>query len=413
MNLCVKKLLLKVCRCLTLSLIIFFISIPVSCNLPDETGLSEYELDGSKVTISNPHLYYPYNYKGQVHVHSTRSTKDGKNPPIDVFRAYRAKGYDYIALTDHSQPGYVDNCPSGMICTHGTEVSQGKDISPDNHKLFFGSGSTYSAASFLDRTDIVEWPNRTRIGWDIDDNITVLAHPSESWESFNTVLYPKKYIRDKMYNGTEIGRGETGFVNFWDWAIPQRKAKHGVPMWGFASDDCHEVNSGIFNRGWIMVNSQNSTPTETDIRNNILAGNFFSVARAVDDPLTPDVNEQKTVVQLGGSAGDGPTVTIRVESGNLIHVITDVYGMIDFIGQGGKLLQRDMNTKDTTYFVDGTEGYVRVVVRQMQPKLWYETGAPELYGAYSQPLWVTLEGAPLPRPIPVSWMIPILMPILN
>jgi hypothetical protein len=396
------------CCWLASGLLIFFV---VSCNFSDGTDLSVDELTASKVTISNPHMNYPYNYKGQNHVHSNRSS-DGKNPPKDVFYAYRVKRYDYIALTDHSQPGYTDNCTTGLVCTHGTEVSQGKDISPDNHKLFFGSGSTYAAASFLDRIDLIEGANTGRIRDDIKNNITVLAHPSESWESFYNVLYPKMYILDQMYNGTEIGRGETGYVNFWDWAIPKRKAKHGVAMWGFASDDCHDINSKFFNRGWIMVNSQNSTPSAADIKNNILAGNFFSVARAVDDPLTPNVDERETVVQLGGSAGDGPPVTITVESGNLIHVVTDVYGMIDFIGQGGKLLQRDIDTKDTTYFVDGTEGYVRVVVRQMRPKLSYEGGTPELYAAHSQPLWVTLEGAPLPRPIPVSYMIPILMPML-
>jgi hypothetical protein len=63
--------------------------------------------------------------------------------------------------------------------------------------------------------------------------------------------------------------------------------------------------------------------------------------------------------------------------------------------------------------VDGTEGYVRVVVRQMRSKLLGESGAPELYAAFSQPLLVTLVGSPLPRPIPTSWLIPILMQLLN
>ncbi len=129
----------------------------------------------------------------------------------------------------------------------------------------------------------------------------------------------------KMYNGTEIGRGETGYVNFWDWAIPQKRNKAGIAMWGFASDDCHDINSVHFNRGWILINSQNSTSSAADIKTNILAGNFFSVARAPDDPTTPDVNEQD-FAQIGGSRSNGPFVMVTVESGNLIHVITDVYG---------------------------------------------------------------------------------------
>ncbi len=38
-------------------------------------------------------------YRGNLHTHSTRS--DGKLPPEEVVAAYRARGYDFLALTDH------------------------------------------------------------------------------------------------------------------------------------------------------------------------------------------------------------------------------------------------------------------------------------------------------------------------
>jgi hypothetical protein len=45
-------------------------------------------------------------YKGNLHTHSTRS--DGKLPPEEVVAAYRERGYDFLALTDHflRQYGY-------------------------------------------------------------------------------------------------------------------------------------------------------------------------------------------------------------------------------------------------------------------------------------------------------------------
>jgi len=45
-------------------------------------------------------------YKGNLHTHSTRS--DGKLPPEEVAAAYRSRGYDFLALTDHflKQYGY-------------------------------------------------------------------------------------------------------------------------------------------------------------------------------------------------------------------------------------------------------------------------------------------------------------------
>lgn len=43
-------------------------------------------------------------YKGNIHTHSTRS--DGRLRPEEVIAAYRARGYDFLALTDHFLPRY-------------------------------------------------------------------------------------------------------------------------------------------------------------------------------------------------------------------------------------------------------------------------------------------------------------------
>ncbi len=44
-------------------------------------------------------LYSLNAYKGDIHLHSTRS--DGAHEPFEVVQRYREKGYDFIALTDH------------------------------------------------------------------------------------------------------------------------------------------------------------------------------------------------------------------------------------------------------------------------------------------------------------------------
>lgn len=43
-------------------------------------------------------------YRGNLHTHSTVS--DGELSPEDVIAAYRAQGYDFLALTDHFLPQY-------------------------------------------------------------------------------------------------------------------------------------------------------------------------------------------------------------------------------------------------------------------------------------------------------------------
>ena len=38
-------------------------------------------------------------FKGNIHSHSTYS--DGLLEPVEVIRAYRERGYDFVAITDH------------------------------------------------------------------------------------------------------------------------------------------------------------------------------------------------------------------------------------------------------------------------------------------------------------------------
>ncbi len=47
------------------------------------------------VAFSNPGRFF----RGNLHTHSTRS--DGRLEPAEVCRRYRARGYDFLALTDH------------------------------------------------------------------------------------------------------------------------------------------------------------------------------------------------------------------------------------------------------------------------------------------------------------------------
>jgi hypothetical protein len=65
--------------------------------------------------------------KGCLHTHSTCS--DGKLSPQEVANAYEAKGYDFIAFTDHDyllKQNYMDvyrQVKTGMIIFYGIELS--------------------------------------------------------------------------------------------------------------------------------------------------------------------------------------------------------------------------------------------------------------------------------------------------
>lgn len=60
-------------------------------NLDDETEIT--------VTTRLPFAQPGRFWKGNLHTHSTRS--DGKLTPAEVMAAYRGRGYDFLALTDH------------------------------------------------------------------------------------------------------------------------------------------------------------------------------------------------------------------------------------------------------------------------------------------------------------------------
>ena len=65
--------------------------------------------------------------KGCLHTHTTCS--DGKLTPQEVADAYEARGYDFVAFTDHDyllKPNYrelYDQVKTDMIIFHGIEIT--------------------------------------------------------------------------------------------------------------------------------------------------------------------------------------------------------------------------------------------------------------------------------------------------
>ncbi len=65
--------------------------------------------------------------KGCLHTHTTCS--DGKLTPQEVANAYEARGYDFVAFTDHDyllKPNYrelYDQVKTDMIIFHGIEIT--------------------------------------------------------------------------------------------------------------------------------------------------------------------------------------------------------------------------------------------------------------------------------------------------
>ena len=74
-------------------------------------------------------------YKGDTHLHTCRS--DGKGEPFDVACAYRAAGYDFIAVTDHGRYAPSDEVQAEMgIFTDRFYIMHGEEVHPKGGSYF-------------------------------------------------------------------------------------------------------------------------------------------------------------------------------------------------------------------------------------------------------------------------------------
>ncbi|MCE5230011.1 DNA polymerase/3'-5' exonuclease PolX [bacterium] len=142
-----------------------------------------------------PKLITREDLRGIVHCHTTYS--DGKNTPLEMAKAARDLGFEYIVICDHSQSAfYAGGMKPDTIKAQMDEIDEiGKKLKP--FKLFYGVESDILADGALDyddeilgRLDIVVGAIHTRLTMAGDEMtarvcralenpaITILAHPT-------------------------------------------------------------------------------------------------------------------------------------------------------------------------------------------------------------------------------------------
>lgn len=185
--------------------------------------------------------------KGNLHAHTTRS--DGARDVQEVIDDYAARGYDYLAITDHdiftSETDHANWDNRGMVLLPGNEITRSGP-----HLLHVGA--TRFVAPQSDRQAILdEITNRKR------GDFVVVNHPD--WqEGFNhcsieKLLMWKGYAGIEIYNGV-IGdlTGSPYALNKWDTLLSE-----GRKVWGFANDDSHRASHVAL--GWNVVYARERT----------------------------------------------------------------------------------------------------------------------------------------------------------
>ena len=197
--------------------------------------------------------------RGNLHTHTTRS--DGKREPQAVVDAYAARGYQFLALSDHDTLADLGGLDSrGMALIPANEVSLG-----GCHILHLGAHTRIEPDS--DRQRVLDAISAS-------GGLAVLNHPN--WESdfdhlpFPTLLALKGYAGIEIFNGGCLDSPGSAFaLDKWD-----RLLSSGRSAWGLANDDSHAV--GDDGRGWNVVLVPEGGVTAERILEALRAGRFYA-----------------------------------------------------------------------------------------------------------------------------------------
>ena len=223
-------------------------------------------------TLFDPSLPF---LKGNLHMHSTRS--DGRLSPDEALRFFQARGYDFVALTDHWRP-----CEAGSF--HGMTVLPGVelDAEPDGDQVAHIVGAGFDpeklalpgagagAQALIDAIRAA-------------DGIAILAHPAWSMNTVDFILSLKGLSAAEIFNTFSgipwnAGRADSS-------CILDLAATKGAVLPLVASDDCH-CYAGEQGVSRTMVNARDSSVEA--ITGALRDGRFFATQGPLFSQISVD-----------------------------------------------------------------------------------------------------------------------------
>jgi hypothetical protein len=268
--------------------------------------------------------------RGNLHAHSTNS--DGVRAPGRVVEDYAARGYDFVAVSDHDT--FTD--PAEHRSSPGPVVLPAVEVTADGpHTLHVGAtGAVHPDA---DRQSVVDAVRD-------DGGIAIPAHPN--WQE-RFAHWPhadleriEGYAGIEIYNGLiEHHPGAATATDRWD-----RLLAAGRRVWGFANDDSHRPWEVA--RGWNVVRAADRTPAA--ILDALASGRFYAstgvTVRRIDVSggelavETADADRVRLVSDYGvvQQTVDGPAATFRVPE-DLVHRDGHSYVRVECVGRGGEM----------------------------------------------------------------------------
>ena len=283
-------------------------------------------------------------YKGNTHTHTLNS--DGDSTPDDVVRWYRSHGYQFLVLTDHNHLTSVAGLQALLGADEKFLVVKGEEVTDR-----FGDKSLH--INGLDVARQVEPQGGTSVVDVLQRNVDAIRqaqgiphinHPNFRWSiSADELKQVKNNRLFEIYNGHPMvnnlgGGGVPGLEEVWDAILTS-----GIRLYGIAVDDAHTFkdpgNPAVAGpgRGWVVVRAPRLE------------------ARALLDAMERGEFYASTGVELENYVVDATSMTVRVKKTAFSKY------RIQFIGEGGKVLQESPDSP-ATYTFTGREAYVRAKV---------------------------------------------------
>lgn len=181
--------------------------------------------------------------KGNLHTHSTNS--DGHLTPKELVFAYKNKGYDFMAVTDHDIfIAYPELSQDDFVLIPGFELTGPLTKEKNGHFCVLQKGSISDFTQgekfeIKDREETIAFLERHH-----ENNIIILNHPYWSLLEWEEVINLPYLTCMEVYNHASEKMDFVGEAShFWNTML--RKGKN---IWGSASDDNH--NGGENEPGW-------------------------------------------------------------------------------------------------------------------------------------------------------------------
>jgi hypothetical protein len=290
--------------------------------------------------IDNPYAVPGPFRKGQLHVHS-KASFDGSTSlaPTELALAYKARGYEVVAITDHDVvahaqsvngenfitiPAYESTADRGHISGLFTDQVVSPGAAPQERiDAILGAGGLA----------ILNHPN-WHIGWSASD--------------FNQL---RGYRAIEIFNGITTAPGMGVSTNLASWQAVLNSRGWLDRVWAVAVDDAHRPEE--LDQGWVQIKTAHLSLEA--VREALTRGSFY--------------------------ASNGPSFsTLGVMNGTITAASPEAT-VLRFYGQDGQLLQETPPTWGA-YQPTGKERWIRVEALMADGR-----------AAWSQPFWL-LPNAP-------------------